>query len=540
MVFRLSADFDTSARCALKYNELVVDLQLLFMRALIIYVSGPIDTGVRPINLTDGQSVVLGRASVCDLSLSADRSVSSRHARISCADNVVKLEDLDSRNGTFINGTQVDKALLIDLDEIRIGACVFRVKLEKSQPFQAFTVDVKSSPPVKPRADVKFSFDSLDINAGMPTPGADKFWSEAPTAELPKKNQNRPRSAAPREVSPQGVTSRGTLTIEFRLPDGELDKLFVRNGQKASVGRGAKADHQLDFPELAAVHFKLRMARDVATLVDGKSRTGTFLNGQRIRSAELRNGDKIEAGHVVFNVVLPKAAGKDGRSAVSVDFSPGPNIDDRKIHLYQDDRSKKSQSSRPTVVRARKSRECGTGLIAIDGNYEETATEPLVRFCFEKLNGFQLLTDFGRLAEPLPDPSEHIVFFPTESEDIVVRTAIDATPDSSVLAAKYDSFVNRDGAVGIATGGKATDTIKLLQQTGGAWAVGWPGMIRAACEGGNKQHIEQLFQQISGIVVESEIPGGWLLFVTLEKFESVKASIHGIESHTGESRDGRT
>lgn len=58
-----------------------------------------------------------------------DKTVSRIHARISCEDNGVYIEDCNSTNGTFLNGVQLygnEKMPLRKDDEIEIG----RVKLE--------------------------------------------------------------------------------------------------------------------------------------------------------------------------------------------------------------------------------------------------------------------------------------------------------------------------------------------------------------------------------------------------------------------------
>lgn len=66
----------------------------------------------------------LGRASGNTISI-ADGSVSSYHARILRAPEGFVLEDLQSSNGTFVNGEQVkDKRLLVDGDLIRLGKII--------------------------------------------------------------------------------------------------------------------------------------------------------------------------------------------------------------------------------------------------------------------------------------------------------------------------------------------------------------------------------------------------------------------------------
>ena len=67
----------------------------------------------------DADAVVVGRSD-CDIQLD-DAKVSKRHARIHLADGRFEVEDLDSRNGTFLNGAKIQRARLGDGDRLRLG-----------------------------------------------------------------------------------------------------------------------------------------------------------------------------------------------------------------------------------------------------------------------------------------------------------------------------------------------------------------------------------------------------------------------------------
>ncbi len=67
----------------------------------------------------------LGRTGDNDVKVEA-RFVSRRHARIVGGNGGFVIEDLDSRNGVFVNGRQVAKMRLTDGDLIDIGDCRFR------------------------------------------------------------------------------------------------------------------------------------------------------------------------------------------------------------------------------------------------------------------------------------------------------------------------------------------------------------------------------------------------------------------------------
>lgn len=70
--------------------------------------------------LTTG-STLIGRSDSADLTLTDD-GISRRHAKIAISeDDVVNLIDLDSTNGTFVNGTRVDMVILREGDRVQIG-----------------------------------------------------------------------------------------------------------------------------------------------------------------------------------------------------------------------------------------------------------------------------------------------------------------------------------------------------------------------------------------------------------------------------------
>ncbi len=68
-----------------------------------------------------GEQYLIGRQMGTDIHLS-DPSISSIHARIFKGPEGYFLEDLNSRNGTSINGTRIDRQLLKDNDSIQIGS----------------------------------------------------------------------------------------------------------------------------------------------------------------------------------------------------------------------------------------------------------------------------------------------------------------------------------------------------------------------------------------------------------------------------------
>lgn len=96
--------------------------------------------GPREIALDPGENLIgRDRDSVVWID---DASVSRRHARISVDDSGATVEDLGSKNGTFLRGRRIEKpARLADKDAIKIGPASMVFRLFKRTGSTASTVE---------------------------------------------------------------------------------------------------------------------------------------------------------------------------------------------------------------------------------------------------------------------------------------------------------------------------------------------------------------------------------------------------------------
>ena len=101
--------------------------------------------GPREIAL-DASENVIGRESTAVVWID-DGSVSRRHARIVVDDDGATIEDLGSKNGTFVRGRRIEKpARLGDRDVIKIGPARLVFRLLKKIGSTASTVDGRERP----------------------------------------------------------------------------------------------------------------------------------------------------------------------------------------------------------------------------------------------------------------------------------------------------------------------------------------------------------------------------------------------------------
>lgn len=98
------------------------------------------------------EETTIGRHADSDIRLD-DQAVSSRHARLLLAPDpfleghkAVVLEDLDSTNGTQLNGGKVRKASLRHGDIIRIGRYEFTFVLDDSHSLDRTTILLTDKP----------------------------------------------------------------------------------------------------------------------------------------------------------------------------------------------------------------------------------------------------------------------------------------------------------------------------------------------------------------------------------------------------------
>ena len=77
--------------------------------------------------------MIIGRHSTNDIPL-PDRTVSKRHAVIGRVRGQAVVKDLDSRNGTLVNGQKVEKAILSCGDRLKVGSVMLRFFQEDETP----------------------------------------------------------------------------------------------------------------------------------------------------------------------------------------------------------------------------------------------------------------------------------------------------------------------------------------------------------------------------------------------------------------------
>ena len=83
---------------------------------------------------------------------------------------------------------------------------------------------------------------------------------------------------------------------------------FFQVNHAFTIGRDEKADIMVPLSFISRIHAKLIIKKDKLYVEDSNSSNGTFVNGEKIKSCELRNNDELRLDEFSFLVVGPEVA----------------------------------------------------------------------------------------------------------------------------------------------------------------------------------------------------------------------------------------
>jgi adenylate cyclase len=172
--------------------------------------------GTQSYDLRDGISLVMGRAPTCDIPVS-DPTISRRHAELVADGDALRIRDLGSSNGTFVNGVRVEQAAAALADLISFGKVPFRL-ISFDAPVVAH-VSPRPSPPLE--ATIVRQIPMRDTNSALATFGA------SPT-------------------SPGGLTSIGAMPLTASTADKNQQKLATLLEVSKGLTRAVDVDMILD------------------------------------------------------------------------------------------------------------------------------------------------------------------------------------------------------------------------------------------------------------------------------------------------------
>lgn len=151
--------FAKCIKCGHAPSAAVVSVQAQPMQHVVYSVTFGVDGEELPLTMVPGQRAMMGRQAPFMLQLpdvdlteysAAEHGISRVHAVIDCTRTGLHVTDLDSRNGTFVNGEKVhpyNAHILRHGDTIRLGSLALDVKVKAER-----SVVVEPAPAPAPRS----------------------------------------------------------------------------------------------------------------------------------------------------------------------------------------------------------------------------------------------------------------------------------------------------------------------------------------------------------------------------------------------------
>ena len=247
--------------------------------------------------------LTVGRGQDCDVVLTSQHA-SRKHARIVLDDAVVRVEDLKSSNGTFVNGERVESAELKSGDVLRFDTQEF-VLSGPAQPESApqatmLRPAVEDKPAPEPKADAEAE--------GGDEEQSRRAWWESQD-EGPKGTQLVDADAMRDQMAHGGTQIvRGVESTEVPSLIGTTapcaGQVFRLDKEVTVVGRDDNCDIIVDEGSVSARHAQIVREGDTWKAVDLLSANKTFVNGKVSQVAFLSPGDAVRFGRVEMRFVL--------------------------------------------------------------------------------------------------------------------------------------------------------------------------------------------------------------------------------------------
>lgn len=240
-------------------DESVADLPPGF-HVELAFISGP-DRGM--VKRLWKETTVLGR-SEGDIKVD-DPAASKRHAALEYDNGELVLRDLESTNGTSLNGSRVWEAVLANLDEITIGETVIKITIMLEEDTDDVTLD------------------------------------EVVVEHDPETDTTRPHPARISNDPLEGPLPEG-VKASFQVAQGADEGARFELEKKATIIGRAGSDVVLHDLDISRKHASIEfISKDRVIIKDLRSKNGTLLNKERISVATLKNGDLIQAGSTTIN-----------------------------------------------------------------------------------------------------------------------------------------------------------------------------------------------------------------------------------------------
>lgn len=253
-------------------------------------------------------ATLVGRDPGCDLTIDSNM-LSRRHAEIHIEDDHLKVVDLDSSNGTYLNGERIQEAIARPGDELRFDKQRFIV-IGPSREEGSEAEAAEEHTMLRSAADERFPEEGRPVETGPATVPDDT--NPRDSAELTAEDETRIFYTPPPTALLTGTGNGG----EPRLI--ELDKTTQQ------VGRAEYCDIVLAEKSVSKLHAEFSYEHGSWCVRDLGSSNGVLVNGERVDRAQLRCGDQVKLGRLEFSFSVEEETGDEGDAPTMIYRTAAP------------------------------------------------------------------------------------------------------------------------------------------------------------------------------------------------------------------------
>lgn len=240
------------------------------LEAVLVFLEGE-NTGSE-IKISSPKEFMIGRSEQCDIFI-GEKKVSRKHAKLIATKEGLFIEDLESTNGTFVDGKKVTSTKINDGESVRIGMTVFQVNIMEGRalsnggelvsdpkPEDSRKMTVESEPaeiPLEPEQEYENSLDvqgqdESSLDAQNPT------MEKNPELDIPLSPEPQPQESSVSQAKKKPLSGdlsemalpdilqmlknnqrSGSLVIERRDEQGSI---YFRNGELIGAEIGEASD----------------------------------------------------------------------------------------------------------------------------------------------------------------------------------------------------------------------------------------------------------------------------------------------------------
>lgn len=255
-------------------------------------------------------NAIIGRDPECDIAIE-NAMLSRQHAKLMIEDEALKVIDLDSANGTFLNGNRVESAQLQAGDELRfdqlafvvVGPSLTRVPETETDglhtvirsavaPTSLSVSESEGPAPSLEPSTVSESDYSADAAKATRRPAVETRYL------APNKDDDATRFLGSESAIAQ--PARRCLASLIEKSDFLEHKNISLAEDSYSIGRGRDNRIVITNSSVSKQHAVVSLVKGSWEIKDLNSRNGTKINGANIASVKLQDGDSIELGEASF------------------------------------------------------------------------------------------------------------------------------------------------------------------------------------------------------------------------------------------------